>query len=144
MIEKAFQTLLLPACVLAWFALVGCTTEYVFEFKDSRSDVPIRNATVEASSCHRIYSFLDLRHYLAADSGKAVTEKGRTDEEGKVALSLPSDLGLKYVSLENEWFVREPAPDWQPMLTRGEYEARATEANLQAQPDRPLIKIEKR
>ena len=142
MTEKASQTLLLPACVLAFCVLTGCTTttEYVFEFSDAAGE-PIRNACVEVSSCHRTYSFLDLRHYLAADSGKAFVDKGRTDGEGKVALSLPNDLGLKYVCLDNEWYVREPSSAWQPMRTKQEYEARIDEADLRTKQKRPLVRM---
>ena len=140
MSDRSFQVRLLPFCILASCALVGCTTEHVFEFKDTKSDLPIRNAPVEATSCHRIYSYLDLRHYLAADSGKSITRQGRTDEGGKVALSLPSDLSIKYVCLDGKWFAREPSSAWQPMLTQQEYEARAEKPGTED--GRPLVRME--
>ena len=143
MIDRTSRILLLPSCLWACCFLAGCTTEYVFQFKESGSDDPLTNASIKVSSCHRIYSFLDPRHYLA-ETGRPVTAEGQTDSHGKVTLGLPSDLGIRYICLDNEWFAREPLSDWRPMLTRGEYEAKSTEVDLQAKPDRPLIRIDKR
>ncbi len=130
---------LVACCILA-----GCTTKYVFEFKHGKSNNPVINAPVKATSCHRMYSYLDLRHYLAADSHKSVIAEGRTDSQGKVSLALPGDLGIRYVCLNNEWFARAPSSEWQPMLRRREYETKATEPDIQVEQIRPLIRMRKK
>jgi hypothetical protein len=128
------------ACVAAPCIIGGCTTQYLFEFKHGESGAPIADAPVSLSSLPRIYSFLDARHYTG-ETGKPVVVHERTDEGGKVALGLPSDLRIWYICLNSEWFAREPSSAWQPMLAKHEYEAKVAEADLQTDQQRPLVRM---
>jgi hypothetical protein len=132
-------TILLSACA----ALAGCKTAYVFEFKDSKSGNPIAGAHVVAESFPRMYSYVDIRHYLPGSHEPDIA-KGTTDSQGKAKLSLDSELGIRHVTLNDKWFIRQSLPEWRPMWTELEFQGNATHADLQALPDRPLIKIEKK
>ncbi len=127
----------LTGCFLA--SVGGCATQYVFEFKHPASGGPVEDTPVVLSSTHRIYSFLDPRHYLV-ETGRPVVVEGKTDKAGKVILDLPSDLGISYVQLDGKWFARNPSSTWQPMVTQQEYETRAEKPEVED--GRPLVRME--
>ena len=150
MMEKPFQIFMLLVCVLVFFVLTGCTTEYIFEFQDAKSSEPISNMPVEVTACPQLHSFFDLRHYTA--SGEAVTREGYTDDAGKSTLSFSDDImGIASVCLDGKWFARRPSSAWQPMLTRKESEMTQQEYKVwlddlkaQARYKRPLIRVRKK
>jgi hypothetical protein len=127
----------LAGCLLA--SVVGCTTQHVFEFKHPDSGNPVEDTPVVLSSTHRIYSFLDLRHYTS-ETGQPVVTEGKTDKTGRVILGLPSDLGISYVQLDGKWFSYQPSSAWQPMLTQQEYVDRAEKPAVEG--GRPLVRME--
>ncbi len=125
-------------CLCLALAGVGCTREYVFTFRDAESDRPLVGRPVELLSLPRIYSFLDLRHYVC-ESGEPVVETGRTDVNGRVVFALPEDLGIRHVQLDGRWFAQQPSSSFQPMRTREEFEART--APLPPCAGRPKVRM---
>lgn len=92
----------------------------------------------------RIYSFLDPRHYLAPDSHEATIDEGRTDAQGTVTLSLPSDLPSLYVCLNDKWYARKLSANWEVVLTREECLTRASAPGWRARGPRPLVRMERK
>lgn len=125
----------LVGCLLA--SAVGCTKQYVFEFTNPGSGGPVKDTTVVLSSVVRTYDYLDIRFYLC--KGGPVVVEGKTDKAGTVTMSLPSDLGVRYIRIDGKWFAREPSPVWQAMLTQQEYEDGAEKP--EAEDGRPLMRM---
>ena len=141
--QNTIKSLLSLACIasVGVFA-IGCNTQYVLEFQDGKTGKPIVGMPVKGISATRFYSFLDIRHYVATDSHKSVIAEGLTNEAGMVVLSMPHDLDLWKVCLNNEWFwERNDIPSWQPMQTKREAEAGQKNTVHSSMSNRPLIRM---
>jgi len=138
-ISIAVLPVLLTSCILA-----GCTSAYTVHLRDSQTQKPIPDAQVTVAPVPRIYSFLDIRHYLGdlCDRGKSVMADGKTDSRGQMRCNLPSDLDIWRVSLGESW-VATISHEWMPMLTQAEFDSGVMKQDLVNTPGRPEARFHK-
>ena len=119
----------------------GCAkTCYVIHLRDNESEKPMSNVQVTLASIPRMYSFLDIRHY-GAESGKPDITKGITNSTGVVELSLPQDIGVGYIMVNDVWILIKPSVNWTKMQIRDDLKPEQRDGIGQTLPE---VKIEKK
>ena len=121
----------------------GCTSKnvYVAHFRNAKTRAPVRDGEVEVYTLPRIYSFLDVRHYLGT-AGRPYTTRTRVNSQGEARFVLPKTAPeVDCLVLDGTWFVRAPAGDWTAMATREELEGTVRRRDLVA---RPEVRLERK